>query len=185
MAVEGIANLTANLANQFYGHTQETPAANTPAPLNAAIGTGTEDTFTPTAQNASAQAPAQDAGIFQINHNTGTAAGLNPLLATTATVVTQTIAAPDAPSSGATKEAATPLSANSTTAANSLQQPAVAPASAQALASVAATTAEVQNKLRALNAALPALGLTNEQIQQIDRIASLVQNFNPAAYQNL
>jgi hypothetical protein len=43
----------------------------------------------------------------------------------------------------------------------------------------------VQVEIQALNAALPALGLTNAQIQQIDRIASLVHNFNPAAYTNL
>jgi plasmid stabilization system protein ParE len=43
----------------------------------------------------------------------------------------------------------------------------------------------VHTKLQALNAALPALGLTNAQIQQIDRIVTLVHNFNPAAYANL
>jgi hypothetical protein len=40
-------------------------------------------------------------------------------------------------------------------------------------------------KFSPLNASLPALGLTNTEINQIDRIASLVQNFNPAAYANL
>jgi hypothetical protein len=43
----------------------------------------------------------------------------------------------------------------------------------------------VDGQLRALNAALPVLGLTYAQIQQIDRIATLVHNFNPAAYANL
>jgi len=43
----------------------------------------------------------------------------------------------------------------------------------------------VQIQLQSLNASLPALGLTNEEIQQIDRIASLVHDFNPAAYANL
>ncbi|HEX3376621.1 MAG TPA: hypothetical protein VHS29_07155, partial [Candidatus Acidoferrales bacterium] len=40
-------------------------------------------------------------------------------------------------------------------------------------------------QIQSLNASLPALGLTNTEINQIDRIASLVQNFNPAAYANL
>jgi hypothetical protein len=48
-----------------------------------------------------------------------------------------------------------------------------------------AATAQVQNQIQALNAALPSLGLTNEEIQQIDRIASLAGNFNPAAYASL
>jgi len=42
-----------------------------------------------------------------------------------------------------------------------------------------------QIQIQALNAALPALGLTIAEIQLIDRIASLAHNFNPAAYANL
>jgi hypothetical protein len=54
----------------------------------------------------------------------------------------------------------------------------------QSVASPAAA-AEVQNQIRALNAALPALGLTNNQIREIDRIASLIKDFNPSAYADL
>jgi hypothetical protein len=49
----------------------------------------------------------------------------------------------------------------------------------------ATPAADVQVQLQALNAALPALGLTNAEIQQIDRIASLVGDFNPGAYANI
>jgi hypothetical protein len=49
----------------------------------------------------------------------------------------------------------------------------------------AASAANLQLQIQSLNASLPALGLTNTEINQIDRIASLVKNFNPAAYANL
>ena len=42
-----------------------------------------------------------------------------------------------------------------------------------------------QEQIQALNAALPALGLSKEEIQEIDHLASQIQNFNPAAYTNL
>jgi hypothetical protein len=71
----------------------------------------------------------------------------------------------------------------SKTATESAAQKGAAPAT-QTPANPAATAA-AQNQIEALNAALPSLGLTNEEIQQIDRIASLVGNFNPAAYASL
>ena len=43
----------------------------------------------------------------------------------------------------------------------------------------------VQEQVQTLNAALPALGLSKVEIQEIDSIATQIQNFNPAAYTNL
>jgi hypothetical protein len=42
-----------------------------------------------------------------------------------------------------------------------------------------------QEKIQALNASLPALGLSKVEIQEIDRLATLIQNFNPGAYADL
>jgi hypothetical protein len=43
----------------------------------------------------------------------------------------------------------------------------------------------VQEKIQALNASLPALGLSKVEIQEIDSLATQIQNFNPAAYTTL
>ena len=40
----------------------------------------------------------------------------------------------------------------------------------------------MQEQIQALNASLPALGLSKVEIQEIDSIATQIQNFNPAAY---
>ena len=40
----------------------------------------------------------------------------------------------------------------------------------------------MQEKVQILNASLPALGLSKVEIQEIDNIATQIQNFNPAAY---
>jgi hypothetical protein len=77
-----------------------------------------------------------------------------------------------APNPGASAAQTAPAASGTTT--NSAQD-----------ASSPAASAELQNKIRQLNASLPALGLTNNEIQQIDRIASMIKDFNPAAYTDL
>ncbi len=158
MAVEGISNLTQNLADQVLGPTPVPPIGS-----NSPVGTGNpnstpvvEDTFTPSAQNN----PAQDAGIFQLGQGTRPQVSANILPPQTAANTNQ---------NGAPAQSRAAQTPNGTSA------------------QVAGPAAEaaVQLQLQALNAALPELGLTNAEIQQIDRIASLVQNFNPAAYANL
>ena len=39
-----------------------------------------------------------------------------------------------------------------------------------------------QQQIQALNNALAALGLDPQQIQELDQIASIIKDFNPAAY---
>ena len=74
MAVEGIGSLVQNLADQLSGQPGNLPAgANAPDTGNAANPAVTEDTFTPSAQSNSAQATAQDAGIFQVSQGALTA----------------------------------------------------------------------------------------------------------------
>jgi hypothetical protein len=167
MAVEGIGSVVQNLADQAYGQAPSAPGA--PA---AAVNAGkaptappvAEDTFTPSAQNNPAQSAAQEAGIFQVTPGALTAA--------TANLVSGQPIQSGAPASNV-PAAGTPGGVPRTAAA------------APGATTTAAANPSTQVKLQALNAALPALGLTNQEIQQIDRIATLVQDFNPGAYINL
>jgi hypothetical protein len=180
MAVEGIGNLVQNLASQLFGQSQDTPAAAPPAPVAPVVAPVAEDTFTPSSQNGSAQTAAQEAGIFQVP------AGILP-------PVTANIVIGQANSSANQNGAPAPAVAGAGSNSGGPQTASAANPSATAnptqhaagTQSSAAASVDVQSKIQALNAALPALGLTNEQIQQIDRIASLVQDFNPGAYVNL
>jgi hypothetical protein len=63
---------------------------------------------------------------------------------------------------------------------------ATAEAPAPATANTAATgTASVTEQLQALNDTLEALGLSAADLQQIDQIASVIKDFNPAAFTSL
>jgi hypothetical protein len=187
MAVEGIGNLVQILADQLLeqapnlqagGITQGAGIAG-----NAAV---PEDTFTPSAQGNTAQATAQDAGIFQVSQGALTAVTVSILFAQ---------ANPNAALNGSPPSAA---SATTTNAGNT--QPGTGANSnipvipgqlfgptpgGQAPTPAAVPTTNEQEKIQALNASLPALGLSKVEIQEIDRLATLIQNFNPAAYTDL
>jgi hypothetical protein len=172
MPVENISGLSQNLSDRLVGQAQNSNVQKgllgIASPVTPAV---IEDTFTPSAQNNSAIAPAQDAGLFQFAPGTLTA-NQNNAAAT--------------PTHGALP-LLSPGQATATTKPNTdgpaAQSPAN-PATGQATSNVA-SSAHLQLQIQSLNAALPALGLTNTEINQIDRIAALVQNFNPAAYANL
>jgi hypothetical protein len=138
----------------------------------AGNGAVTEDTFTPSSQNSSAQATEQDAGIFQVSKGALAAITAHILFAPTT---------PNANQNGAPAQAA---ATNSTTSGNAAQQVAAALA-AQAATAAAAATTNVQDQLQALNAALPVLGLSTSDILQIDRVATLDHNFSPTTYTDL
>jgi hypothetical protein len=174
MAVEGIGNLVHNFAERQFG---QGPAVQPGTTIVGAhdVGRGApEDTFTPSSQNSSAQTTAQDAGIFQLPQGSLSAAAAEFLsthiVPETNPEVFASQPSPSAPANGGTTEAAQPSDSGAT--------------GGQAAAGPAAT-AEVQNQIQTLNAALPALGLTNNQIQEIDRIAAQIKDFNPTAYSNL
>jgi hypothetical protein len=184
MAVEGIAIHVQNVADQLLVQKPEKQTGTNTFILGtgrAGHGAVTEDTFTPSGQNNSERATAQDAGIFQVSQVALKEVTAN-IVFEQATPHANQIGAPaqDAPATTTNAGSAQPGSAaNSGTPVEAGQQVAGDPA-AQAAAS-----ANVQIQIQALNAALPALGLTTAEIQQIDRIASLAHNFNPAAYVNL
>lgn len=142
-----------------------------------------EDTFTPSTQSESAQSTAQAAGIFQLSQaattpnadavQTNINPGQNPAPA---------VATPARPSNadaastaGATNANSAAIAAQSTSSAQG--------ASSAALAGAA--NIEEQGQVQAFNTELAALGLSNYDILQIDRIATAIQNFNPSAYTDL
>jgi len=176
MAVEGVGNLIQNLADHLFGQGATQAGTRAPGAGGGASGTSVEDTFTPSTQSNAGLA-AQDAGIFQLSPGPLTTVAVGILSAQAPPDAVQP-AAPEqdgagaAPNPGATAAQTAPAASGTTT--NSEQD-----------ASSPAASAELQNKIRQLNASLPALGLTNNEIQQIDRIASLIKNFNPAAYTDL
>jgi hypothetical protein len=184
MAVEGIGSLVQILADQLSGQPGNLPAgANAPASGNAVNPVVTEDTFTPSGQTNSAQTTAQDAGIFQVSQGALTAAEANILFEQAASNGAPN-GSPAQTGSGTTTNAGTPqpgAATNSNAPANPGQLFAPDPAE-QAPAAKAVPTTNVQEKVLSLNASLPALGLSKVEIQEIDNIATQIQNFNPAAY---
>jgi len=186
MSVESISSIVQTLSDQTFGQTQGTPVATSAsqtAPVASAV--LAEDTFTPSTQDGSALPTAQDAGIFQLAPGTLTALNPNFPFAPTTQLANQNGAAVQSAPAGTAGAGApqSPGAAKTGVTANAEQQTANTP-TAHAASGAAATT-NLQLQIQTLNAALPALGLTNSEINQIDRIASLVQNFNPAAYASL
>jgi hypothetical protein len=177
MAVEGVGNLIQNLADHLFGQGATQAGTRVPGAGGGASGTSVEDTFTPSAQGNFASPTAQDAGIFQLSPGPLATVAVGILSAQAPPNAVQPIApeqdgAGAAPNPGASAAQTAPAASGTTT--NSAQD-----------ASGPAASAELQNKIRQLNASLPALGLTNNEIQQIDRIASMIKDFNPAAYTDL
>lgn len=158
--------------------------------------TALQDQFTSSAQGAPAQATAEAAGLFTVSQFTLFSAAAEFLLAQTAAppqanpantpppavnpnpgttapgvAATNLQAAPQAPLAGAAAPAAT------TTAA---------PAPASNLPKViTAGTPSVEDQLQALNNKLSALGLGPADIQKVDQIAGLINDFNPTAFTSL
>ena len=172
MPVENISGLIQNLSDQLLGQTQNNSVQKSLLGISSPVTpAAVEDTFTPSTQNGSVEPPAQGLELFQFAPGT--------------------LTAPQNNASPQVAHGAIPLlrpnqsSAASKTGQNgqSASSPTNAPVNPSA--DSAASTANLQLQIQSLNAALPALGLTNTEINQIDRIAALVQNFNPAAYANL
>jgi hypothetical protein len=151
----------------------------------AGTGAQIQDSFIPSTPNNSAQSAAQEAGLFQVSQVALSAVAANILISQTAPAADQNAApalvAPDpATHAGAPQTAA---AANPNPPATAAQQVAANP-TVQAAANTAGT-ANIQDQLQALNSALAALGLSNNDISQIDRIAALIQDFSPTAFTSL
>jgi len=186
MAVEGIGNLAQILAIQLREQTLNPQAGgNTPGAGSATNVALAEDTFTPTQSN-SAQATAQDAGIFQVGQGALTAVAASILFARTNPNAAQSAGS----AQGAPAKAANPGNAQPAAAPN-VNTPVIPGQifgpnpSGQALPAKQAPTTNVQAQILALNSQLPALGLSKVEIQEIDNLATQIQNFNPGTYTNL
>jgi len=147
---------------------------------------------------ATAQAPAagsngataQTAGTNDDATNaaaTAQAANANAAAASAATQATQqnaaaTVAvAANAPTPAATNPPALPAAQDTATnAATTASGAAAADAAADTTAA-----ANAQTELQSLNATLAALGLSPDEITVIDRVAQLINDFNPQAYTDL
>ena len=187
MAVEGIGNLTQNLAEQLREQKQNPQAgANTPDAGNADNVAATEDTFTPSTQSISAQDDAQDAGIFQVGQRALTAATANILFEQT---TPNTATRMRLPRRTLPRPPRTQAIRNRTRRPVQTRRHTGTALRARACRASAARRGrpsdERAGQVQALNASLPALGLSKEEIQQIDSLATQIQNFNPAAYTTL
>jgi len=184
MAVPGVAHHIEDLVNQQLRQRQEKQSGTTATATDIAGNKGVaQDSFTPSAQTDSAQATAQAAGIFQLNQG-----AVTPDIAPAQTT-------PNANQNALAVQAATAATTNAgatqTATGVNPDTPAIAPQLAdsalavQAATPVSTATPSVQDQIQSLNTALAALGLNNSDIQQIDRIATVIQNFNPSAYSDL
>lgn len=165
MSVTGISGLAALVANQV---SSQLPASGQSPPQAAAQSGPTQappasalpvDTFTPSSQNSSAVVTAQDAGLFQLSHATLSFAVSNALSG-----------------QAALPEAAPPQ--------QEVQAPVAAPPQSTANATASAVIGN-QAELQSLNTVLLGLGLSNDAIQNIDQIASSIDEFNPTVYASL
>jgi hypothetical protein len=210
MALVGIVNLAERLLNQTLDSGQQTQPAAQSAKTTAATGAASnaEDQFTPSSQAA---ATAQDAGLFIVTQFSLFSAAADFLLAGSAAQTpqqnnltpqnseTQQNAAQNTTLNTEPNAAAGTNGANANVAAqnttkNATTQNAAQNAPANTGVTGANTTAtngglngaaSAQQELQSLNASLAALGLSQSEISAIDRIASIINDFNPTAFTSL
>jgi hypothetical protein len=142
-----------------------------------------EDQFTPSTLSGQSQDTAQAAGIFTVPQPLALSPAASLLIAQNGAVpANQVAAAPSVangsattPQSGATNA---PVQQETTSAVSAPTAKAATASSRGPTASLAAA----QEQLQALNLALAALGLNTQDIQQLDQIASTINDYNPSAY---
>ncbi|HEY1424989.1 MAG TPA: hypothetical protein VGF20_16165 [Candidatus Acidoferrum sp.] len=130
----------------------------------------------------SAQNPAQDAGIFNVQQVSLFSAAANFLLQpppAAPAAATTALAAPPAKTQNGN---ATATPANNTPAPAAAQAAAPAPSAAT---SAATNATAIQQQLASLNASLAVLGLSASEINVVDGVAQLIKDFNPAAFGGL
>jgi hypothetical protein len=185
MALVGIVNLAERLLNQTLSQGQETQASAKPA---KAAGDNdqdkqvkTEDQFTPSAKNTPASTTAQEAGLFSVTQFTLFSAAADFLLAQTATPAATTA---KLQTSNATAQTTAEANTNTSVPTTTQTAATTSPATTAAITTTN-TTPSTQEQLQSLNASLAALGLSRADITVIDRVASLIKDFNPTAFTDL
>lgn len=207
MAAVGIVQLAERLLNQ--NNTQSQDTQNTQRVTSHSENQGpqaiAQDQFTPSAQ--AGEGAAQEAGLFSVAQFSFFSAAAEFLLAQNTPPANQSAAAAplltaptivNAPPAGPlalplVAPAATQPQPTATTAAAAANTPNTAgPAAAASTgvgAAAGAPTAQgplaIEQQLATLNQSLVALGLSPQEIQQLDRIASVINDFNPLAFISL
>jgi hypothetical protein len=184
MALTSIANIVESITNPSVGQgtdsqqgAQAAGTANSSAP--AAL---IQDSFTPSNQTNSPQAAAQEAGLFQVSQLALFAATASSLASQT----TQPQANQNPAPAQVAQVATTIASVAPTVTTNNFNG--LTTATTQVSAAEAVQTAPVAKppaQIPAFNQALTALGLTNNDIQRLDQIATLVNVFSPTAFNDL
>ena len=203
MSLNAIINLAERLLTNSSEQSTDTSSGSRQSKQAARVESDANgrDRFTPSA-------PAQqDAGLFQVKQFSFFSAAAEFLLSQTLQPQANPVATSPAVPANATGSpvvvqpttalaqdpagtsvAATPIVAARFPAANSapiVAAPAATAAIANAPAAASVTANSTQSQLLALNTALAALGLNASQLAQVDQIAKLIQDFNPAAFASL
>lgn len=194
MAAVSIVQLAERLLNQDNTQGQDTQSSQrvTNQGENQKPSAAAQDQFTPSAQ--AGQGAAQEAGLFSVAQFSFFSAAAEFLLAQNTpppvnppTAAASSLTAPAALNAAPAAPLALPLLAPTANALNATGQ--VAPAAAGAGTALGAPTAQgplaLDEQLATLNQSLVALGLSPQEIQQLDRIASVINDFNPQAFLSL
>ncbi|MBV9888375.1 MAG: hypothetical protein JO119_17675 [Acidobacteria bacterium] len=163
MSVTSVVNLNDGLLGQQSTQRAQGLLVNNAASPHAPISALPQDQFTPSSLNESASSTAQAAGLF-----TAPPVSALPLNVPPATSQTGDAATSGPSASNANAQSGPTLSDNATSAAPT-----------------AAGSVSQQTQLNTLNNALAALGLSAANIRQIDRVASVINDFNPTAFTSL
>jgi len=166
VSVTSVVNLNDGLVGQqSTQQTQGSPAGNAVS-QQASVSALPQDSFTPSSVTGSSDSTAQAAALFN-------APKTSPLPTSTTSTTLQSagVANSGSSASNANAQSASGAQADSTSTA--------------VTTSTATGSVAQQTQLNTLNNALAALGLSAADIQQIDRVASLINDFNPTAFTSL
>jgi|SRR5882672_9579838 len=168
MSLIGLVHLAEGVLKQQGQESQNntTPAGKTQAqPARQQTNTIDRDEF-----RRSNESAGNEAGLFQVKQQSVFTTAVTVLLV-------QGGAEQTAPNTRTAQTSANPQSAatNAETSA----------AAANATNTTTANNTQVLSQLSSLNAALVALGLSQDEIDVVDRVAQLIKNFGPAAFTSL
>jgi hypothetical protein len=196
MSITAIVHLNGGLDNQQTQSSSTSGTDSTPRhpSTSASISTSAlpQDAFIPSSQTESVATSAQAAGLFNAPKTSALPWGSTSLGAQGATNNTAEIAAPSNSSGGSragSDNSSTSGGSDTTaqTASTSQDTSTSSPSAASDSTSSASTSGGVakQTQLDSLNNALAALGLSAADIQQIDQVASLTNDYSPTAFTSL
>jgi hypothetical protein len=181
MALTSIVNLVESITNQLVGQGNDSQqGAQGAATANTSVSaTRNEDSFTPSNEINSPQAAAQEAGLFQVSQLALIAAAASSI----ASQATQPPANPAPPPAEVAATNTSPVQPVTTPSVNALTI--AAPRASAPTAVQVEPVTNTQGQIQAFNRALTTLGLSNNDIQKLDQIATLVNVFSPTAFHDL